>query len=246
MTERAAHLVDHVIPNVPVRQWVLTLPHRLRYPLAWRHDLCKAVVRVPLREVHRHLRTRARERGLTDVRPVRRGAPRWCRAALRAPRPLRPWVEASAVARRILTHLDLPADVPRPALARAPPMATATPTTSLSARFRPPRRPHPRGPRARSRRRCGQATGGWGIGRRRPTPGARGLVSSSPMRVCQGGQGRIVSNRAWRIGPLLAVVGTARAPDKVTGRSIAAQQGTAILRPNRVDSCHVFLGFWRG
>ncbi len=67
MTERAAHLVDHVIPNVPVRQWVLTLPHRLRYLLAWRHDLCKAVVRVLLREVHRHLRTRARERGLADA-----------------------------------------------------------------------------------------------------------------------------------------------------------------------------------
>ena len=28
MTERAAHLVDYVIPDVPVRQWVLTLPHR--------------------------------------------------------------------------------------------------------------------------------------------------------------------------------------------------------------------------
>lgn len=68
MTERAAHLVDHVIPDVPVRQWVLTLPHRLRYLLAWRHDLCKTVVRVLLREVSRHLRTRAVERGLSDVR----------------------------------------------------------------------------------------------------------------------------------------------------------------------------------
>ena len=47
MTERAAHLVDHVITEVPVRQRVLTLPHRLWYLLAWRHDLCKAVVRVP-------------------------------------------------------------------------------------------------------------------------------------------------------------------------------------------------------
>ena len=36
MAERAAHLVDHVLPDVPVRQWVLTLPHRLRYLLAWR------------------------------------------------------------------------------------------------------------------------------------------------------------------------------------------------------------------
>ena len=34
MAERAAHLVDHVFPPVPVRQWVLSLPHRLRYVLA--------------------------------------------------------------------------------------------------------------------------------------------------------------------------------------------------------------------
>ena len=68
MTERAAHLVDHVIPDEPFRQWVLTLPHRIRFALAWRHDLCKAVVRVLLHEVHRHLRIRARERGFSDVR----------------------------------------------------------------------------------------------------------------------------------------------------------------------------------
>lgn len=43
MTERAAHLVDHVWPEVPVRQWVLTLPPRIRHVLAWRHDLCTAV-----------------------------------------------------------------------------------------------------------------------------------------------------------------------------------------------------------
>ena len=34
MAERAAHLVDHVLPpHVPVRQWVLSVPHRLRYRL---------------------------------------------------------------------------------------------------------------------------------------------------------------------------------------------------------------------
>jgi hypothetical protein len=41
MAERAAHLVDHVFPEVPVRQWVLSLPHRLRYVLAWDHELCR-------------------------------------------------------------------------------------------------------------------------------------------------------------------------------------------------------------
>jgi len=36
MAERAAHLVEHVFPpDVPVRQWVLSVPHRLRYRLAY-------------------------------------------------------------------------------------------------------------------------------------------------------------------------------------------------------------------
>ncbi len=30
MVEIAAHLVDHVIPAVPVRQWVVSLPKRVR------------------------------------------------------------------------------------------------------------------------------------------------------------------------------------------------------------------------
>ena len=51
MTERAAQLVDHVFPDVPVRQWVLSLPYRLRYRLAWDHDLCRAVVAVSMRAV---------------------------------------------------------------------------------------------------------------------------------------------------------------------------------------------------
>src|SRR5712692_5327994 len=46
MTERAAHLVGAVLPRVPVRQWVLTVPYRLRYRLAWDHGLSRAVLRV--------------------------------------------------------------------------------------------------------------------------------------------------------------------------------------------------------
>ena len=46
MTERAAHLMDEVLPRVPVRQWVLTLPYRLRYRLAWDHALSRAVLGV--------------------------------------------------------------------------------------------------------------------------------------------------------------------------------------------------------
>ncbi len=71
MAERAAHLVDHVFPDVPVRQWVLSLPYRLRYRLAWDHDLCRAVVAVYLRAVLGWLRRRAR---LDDVADGRGGA----------------------------------------------------------------------------------------------------------------------------------------------------------------------------
>jgi hypothetical protein len=67
--ERAAHLVDQVFPEVPVRQGVLTLPHRLRYLLAWDHALCRAVMRVFMRAVLGFLRRRARvEEGVTDGR----------------------------------------------------------------------------------------------------------------------------------------------------------------------------------
>ena len=68
MAERAAHLVDHGFPDVPVRQWVLSLPHRLRYQLAWDHDLCRAVVAVSVRAMLGWLRRRAQGEGVADGR----------------------------------------------------------------------------------------------------------------------------------------------------------------------------------
>ena len=69
MAERAAHLVDHVFPGVPVRQWVLSLPHRIRYVLAWDHALCRAVAGAFIRAVLGFLRRRARhQQGVADGR----------------------------------------------------------------------------------------------------------------------------------------------------------------------------------
>jgi hypothetical protein len=68
MAERAAHLVDDVFPGVPVRQWVLSLPHRLRYVLAWDHALCRAVSGIFVRAVLGFLRRRARHAGAHDGR----------------------------------------------------------------------------------------------------------------------------------------------------------------------------------
>src|SRR5436309_16142995 len=56
MAERSAHLIDQVFPDVPVRQWVLSLPHRLRYLRAWDHELCRAVTGVAVQTVLGFLR----------------------------------------------------------------------------------------------------------------------------------------------------------------------------------------------
>ena len=45
MCDFAAGVVDRVIPNVPVRQWVLTVPHGLRVKLAFDPVLTSVVLR---------------------------------------------------------------------------------------------------------------------------------------------------------------------------------------------------------
>lgn len=53
MAETAAHLVDHVIPRVPVRQWVLSFPIPLRILFAARPHLLTAVLQI----IHRVIAT---------------------------------------------------------------------------------------------------------------------------------------------------------------------------------------------
>jgi len=67
-SSRRAHLVDAVLPWVPVRQWVFTVPHRLRYRLAFDHALCRAVLGVFIRAVLGWYRRRARRAGIADGR----------------------------------------------------------------------------------------------------------------------------------------------------------------------------------
>jgi len=56
MAETAAHLVDHVIPPLPVRQWVLSVPKRLRWYLEREPRALSAVLRILLRVIEVHLR----------------------------------------------------------------------------------------------------------------------------------------------------------------------------------------------
>ncbi|MDZ7589748.1 MAG: transposase zinc-binding domain-containing protein [Rubrivivax sp.] len=59
MSQTAAHLVDHVIPHVPVpvpvRAWVLSLPIPLRVLLAAQPELVTPVLQVVQRVIARHL-----------------------------------------------------------------------------------------------------------------------------------------------------------------------------------------------
>ncbi|MFT4974174.1 MAG: hypothetical protein ACI8S6_000056 [Myxococcota bacterium] len=81
MAQHALWWQQRILPRVPVRQWVLTLPVPLRLRLAWDDDLRKCVLAarprsassqrvlaVVLRTIFGHLRRAARKRGLKAPR----------------------------------------------------------------------------------------------------------------------------------------------------------------------------------
>jgi hypothetical protein len=55
MAQTAAHLADHVIPPVPMRQWVISVPRRLRGILADRPQAVTTLSRIFLEEIERLL-----------------------------------------------------------------------------------------------------------------------------------------------------------------------------------------------
>ena len=59
MSDTAVHLVENVFPEVPVRQWVLTVPYDLRFRMARSPELCSAVLRIFVRCVGNWYRRRA-------------------------------------------------------------------------------------------------------------------------------------------------------------------------------------------
>jgi hypothetical protein len=56
MAETAAHLADHVLPRVPVRQWVLSVPKRLRYHLQHDREALNSALRILLDAIEQYLR----------------------------------------------------------------------------------------------------------------------------------------------------------------------------------------------
>jgi hypothetical protein len=57
--EVAAHLTDQVLPPLPLRQWVLSLPKRIRHFLLHDPRLAGNVLRVLLRAIRSTLRRAA-------------------------------------------------------------------------------------------------------------------------------------------------------------------------------------------
>jgi hypothetical protein len=69
MQGTAIHLTDHVIPKVPVRQWVLSMPRWARFLLARDPALITKTLDLSLREIFKSHRRRARSAGLRGSRP---------------------------------------------------------------------------------------------------------------------------------------------------------------------------------
>ncbi len=61
MSDTAAYLVERVFPWVPTRQWVLSLPFKLRYRMAYDSELMTDILNIFVRAVFSELRRRARE-----------------------------------------------------------------------------------------------------------------------------------------------------------------------------------------
>ena len=68
MHDTALHLVNRVIPHVPMRQWVLAFPWRVRLPLAYDARLLQAALTIFIRALFTFQRRRARALGLETTR----------------------------------------------------------------------------------------------------------------------------------------------------------------------------------
>ena len=68
MVDTAARLVDEVLPHVPMRQFVLSLPFEIRYRVADDGKLISALLAVFLRTVNAWYRRQARAQGYTGGR----------------------------------------------------------------------------------------------------------------------------------------------------------------------------------
>ena len=74
MAEAAAHLTDHVLPLLPVRQWVLSVPKRLHHYLQRDKGALNTALRIFLRVVQQSLQTHCPSATLADPASLHLGA----------------------------------------------------------------------------------------------------------------------------------------------------------------------------
>ena len=67
--EAATHLVDHVLPMAPYRQFVVTFPIPMRYWLHSNKVLFAKVYRIIIKEIHDYYKIKATASGIKDPRP---------------------------------------------------------------------------------------------------------------------------------------------------------------------------------
>jgi hypothetical protein len=66
MANTASSIVDRVLPDVPVRQYVLTLPYELRKLAAFKADVLTAFGRIAVEAIFAGYRARAKREGIKD------------------------------------------------------------------------------------------------------------------------------------------------------------------------------------
>jgi hypothetical protein len=74
MVETAAHLTDHVFPRLPVRQWVLSVPKRLRYFMQRDGAVLNMVLRIFLRVIAQTLQDHCPGAQTADMATLHIGA----------------------------------------------------------------------------------------------------------------------------------------------------------------------------
>jgi hypothetical protein len=74
MAETAAHLSDHVFPRLPVRQWVLSVPKRLRYFMQRDGPVLNMVLRIFLRVIAQTLQANSPGAANPDKQALHIGA----------------------------------------------------------------------------------------------------------------------------------------------------------------------------
>ena len=69
MNDEAAHLVDHVLPEVSMRQWVMSFPYKLRFQMAHNPKLTNKILSIFIQVIFSYQRKKSKQLGVKRARP---------------------------------------------------------------------------------------------------------------------------------------------------------------------------------